>query len=220
MKNQPLEELFEQWENKQCKQNDVNADKIEASSFLPDGIIDEAGFENARPKLLFIAKESNMKGKSSQKGDFWLKRVYEKEELPRLFGTRIIAMANAALHNNFESYDKNADILESVAFMNINKRGGALRSSDKDLKKYAKSYCDEIKSEIEIISPDIIVCCGDIIRQIIESTVDTNRYKVCTVRHPSYFRISNETYLKEFKASYENAEKLKHESAVQKSIKL
>ena len=53
--------------------------------------------------------------------------------------------------------------LKSVAYMNLNKRGGIAKANNKVIRGYLEKYYEAyIKKEIEIINPKIIaVCCGN-----------------------------------------------------------
>ena len=44
--------------------------------------------------------------------------------------------------------------------MNINKRGGFSYTNMAILNIYAMQFSDNIVSEIEIINPELIICCG------------------------------------------------------------
>ena len=57
---------------------------------------------------------------------------------------------------------------EDISFMNINKRGGFLNTDMAILNIYAMQFSNNIVKEIEIINPEIIVCCGKGIKRIIE----------------------------------------------------
>lgn len=73
-------------------------------------------------------------------------------------------MANAYFdESDFDNINKNHDILKNISYMNINKRGGSNRTKASDLRKYAVNYKDYIKREIELIDPDLIVCCSGLV---------------------------------------------------------
>ena len=101
---------------------------------------------------------------------------------------------------NFDNINKNHDILKNIAYMNINKRGGSNRTKASDLRKYAVRYKDYIKREIELIDPDLIVCCSGLVYDIITKNIDfeSNQPHLICVYHPSYYRISDKEYLQRF----------------------
>ena len=68
---------------------------------------------------------------------------------------------------------KNSGILETCAYMNINKRGGFAGANFNRLGAYAKKYQNFIKREIEILQPELIVILGKLhnkdLRKLFES---------------------------------------------------
>ena len=90
--------------------------------------------------------------------------------------------------------------------MNINKQGGTSQTSSKKLNEYAKIYKRFIAKEIDLINPNLIICCSKLVQNIynehIRSIINNVYYKniktIC-VYHPSYFRISDKEYLNNFK---------------------
>ena len=95
--------------------------------------------------------------------------------------------------------DKNID---DITFMNINKRGGFSYTNMAILNTYAMQFSDNIVSEIEIINPELIICCGIGLKRIINmvyTKCDKKLNKpIVEVNHPSYV-ISKEKYLNSFR---------------------
>ena len=60
----------------------------------------------------------------------------------------------------FEKTNKKvaADFANSIAIMNLKKSDGKTVSNKKDIRQYVKNDSEFIKRQIELISPDIIVC--------------------------------------------------------------
>ena len=81
---------------------------------------------------------------------------------------RKVAIWTQAIHNAFNEniceYDdevlrsKEKEIIDRIAVVNVKKSNGGSKSEYEDLKKYALEDRLEIKRELEIIQPDIIVC--------------------------------------------------------------
>lgn len=69
-----------------------------------------------------------------------------------------------AFNDNICEYDdevlrsKEKEIIDRIAVVNVKKSNGGSESEYEDLKKYALEDRLEIKRELEIIQPDIIVC--------------------------------------------------------------
>lgn len=124
--------------------------------------------------------------------------------------------ANAIYSLDFESVNKCHDILNKVAFMNLNKRGGLSGSKPKTIPghthkskpktiytQYTLKYASFIKREIDMIKPDIIICCGSGLRDLLgEIGICSPRYTIIEVYHPSY-RISDKRHLEKLKAAFD-----------------
>lgn len=131
-----------------------------AKSFTPDGIIDKEAWNNGK-KILFILKEANGQWMLDENledntveidnGEFWFRKIVIdninhniKRKLTKL---------------SFEKFGESE--LKAVAYMNINKRGGAKSELKSVLNEYINEYKEYIKREIEIIAPEkICICCG------------------------------------------------------------
>lgn len=81
---------------------------------------------------------------------------------------RKIAIWTQAIYHSFSQniceYDEELlranekEIIDRIAVVNVKKSNGERSSDYEDLKKYAKEDRKELKEELEIIQPDIIVC--------------------------------------------------------------
>ena len=189
-----LEKLFDEWRKRHISE-DYSNDKISKNNFIPDGIIDEASYMQSPKKILFIAKEAacldnteettaEENFEAAQKDGFWCRRVVLEGEGGTRFSSGLALLANAILNENFETPEKDISALRYVAFMNINKRGG-FTECETDLDAYVEKYEDLIDREIEIISPDIIVCCGMGMRDCLSEVDACKSLPVLEVYHPS-----------------------------------
>ena len=204
--------FLELWKNKHEQEDEKSylcycAPGVPKHTFLPDGIIQEAQYKCARKKVLFIAKEANWFSKAGtdehikrQANDsyFWLRSVAEESGDHRgsMFSKRISLLANAILNNDYVNINTDQNILKKIAFINLNKRGGFSDCIPKTLEGYVAAYASEIRTQIAMIAPDIIICCGFGVTWL------TNKYqlissqtKTVTVYHPSYFALSHTEYL-------------------------
>ena len=76
-------------------------------------------------------------------------------------------------------------------------------SKRKTIPEYTKKYAGFIKREIDMIKPDIIICCGSGLRHLLgEIGICSPRYTVIEVYHPSY-RISDKRHLEKLKAAFD-----------------
>ena len=210
--SQEIENLFAEWQALQQKESNeeyLGAPEIAKDSFTYDGIINPFEYAKQDTKYLFISKESNIKNKNDPcpfraDGDiFWLRDVCFHKQKPKIFSNRLAMFANAIYSLDFEHVNKCHDILNKVAFMNLNKRGGLSGSKGKTITEYTKKYAGFIKREIDMIKPDIIICCGSGLRDLLgEIGICSPRYTIIEVYHPSY-RISNKRHLEKLKAAFD-----------------
>lgn len=217
--SQEIENLFAEWQTLQQKESykeylKYGAPEIAKDSFTYDGVINPPEYAKQGTKYLFISKESNIENEKDQRpfrsdGDnFWLRDVCLQKEKPQkpkpsMFSNRLAMFANAIYSLDFESVNKCHDVLNKVAFMNLNKRGGLSGSKGKTIPEYTKKYAGFIKREIDMIKPDIIICCGSGLRDLLgEIGICSPRYTIIEVYHPSY-RISNKRHLEKLKAAFD-----------------
>ena len=196
-----LDELFELWKNEDGHE-----------FFCKDGFIKQDTFEKQEKKVLFIAKESNV-SKGTDKDFFWLQSVVHGDSVPKILSRRILIMTNALFGNDFDTVKKDRDgynILEKIAYMNINKRGGGSRSKDSEIEEYAKTYKEYIEKEIEIINPDLIVCGSNLVYRIVGGIVErkNDRPVLVEVYHPSHYFISDKKYLERFHNALKSSQEI------------
>lgn len=210
--SQEIENLFAEWQALQQKESNeeyLGAPEIAKDSFTYDGVIDPPVYAKQVTKYLFISKESNIENKNDPcpfraDGDiFWLRDVCFHKQKPSIFSNRLAMFANAIYSLDFERVNKCHDVLNKVVFMNLNKRGGLSGSKGKTITEYTKKYAGFIKREIDMIKPDIIICCGSGLRDLLgEIGICSPRYTIIEVYHPSY-RISNKRHLEKLKAAFD-----------------
>ena len=220
-KTEELKTLFEEW--KDCHANesddeyykyhkqkkDTSPDYIPKENFVCDGILDEFKFNVARPKILYIAKECNLDVRHYIETDpsaFWAIKDFEDNNLPILL-KGIAMLNNAIINNDYLKPNKNSASLLNIAFMNLNKRGGLKNCVWDTLYGYVEKYKDKISEQIRIIDPDIIICCGQSVKEDIVDKFHLAEAKVKVVwaYHPSYRRISDISKLEKLKENMENA---------------
>lgn len=184
-----LNALFEEWllpDEKYYyeinKKND-NVPKYNPKAFVKDGIINEESYKRQDKKILFVLKEAYLSEINNEDHDMrkWLKLDDDKNVnniLNKSHATwrRIIEWTYGIRHSDENTAAEfpdelftgrkddikrsAAEIFGTIAVMNIKKSYGRRRSNSTELKKNAYKFRTQLKKEIEIISPDIIVCCG------------------------------------------------------------
>ena len=141
-----MESLFNEWQQ-----------KYPFSAFIKDGIVDIKKYES--PHILFVLRDMNC----SVPNDLC--------ENLRTYGSGAKTWCNvgrwikALLDSNEEypyemSSPKRIEQISRVAVMNIKKEGGTARAEGKSLVSFAREQKEMILKQIEICDPDIIICCG------------------------------------------------------------
>lgn len=132
--------------------------------YVNDGIINEQLFREQKRKILFVAKEPN--NPTQQEGDY---TQWWKEELTGVFSINIAVWAYGLL-NDFPAYKsfihEKKEIhsaLQSIAFMNVKKIGGASVSKYSEILEHIELNKDLLQEQIEEIKPELIISClGDV----------------------------------------------------------
>lgn len=145
------------------------------SNFVRDGIVDYESFLRQSIRILWILRETNDPDgyctdlrKFLEAPDSY--RRWKRTWLPVLqVSTALLAKGEYAEEpDNFESIDSklklNAQaffpILRRIAVININKLPGDKSISPKELIAKYSQFRDFILSQLRLINPDVIVCCG------------------------------------------------------------
>ena len=92
--------------------------------------------------------------------------------------------------------------LSAIAYMNLNKCGGSTVDFHK-LKKYVEipDIREHIREEIALLAPDIVVCCGHRIDELVKgllSDMPGMPEKIVPMLHPSCW-VSHHRYIDEFR---------------------
>ncbi len=166
-------ELFKKWHEEQIIEDEnsysltqPNLGEREAdynrfkNSFVADGCIDYDQYYQSDKKVLFILKEPaicnrnnpakpHLEAIENQIDNHWFKALMEKG-----------GAEDKKYYDRFNSIIETLGVnQESVALMNINKRGGSGATDDKRLFAYLSHYENRIKDEIKLLNPTIIISC-------------------------------------------------------------
>lgn len=157
-------------------------------AYVADGIFFESNadaWNNIHPKVLFVLKQPNsddLLGEDYREYDFdtCVGEQVWRELLGRLYGI---------MHTDesgFPKYDKATEIKSlkeafcqyPFAVINIIKDIGNGTTPTADLKKYALQNLEFLQKQLELLRPDIIVCCGsgvfDIVNMAIQPAIPSN----------------------------------------------
>lgn len=193
--------LFEKWkqEHKDDKLYEYDTPSIDGKiipkeNFISDGFcVSNVIKENT---ILYIAKESHEYDKDSIINK---EKINEYKYLKKCFADNKNTSFPSRIRGMQEILGKD---IKDMTFMNINKRGGFSYTNMAVLNTYAMQFSDNIVNEIEIINPELIICCGIGLKRIINMVYtkcdkELNR-PIVEVNHPSYV-ISKEKYLDSFR---------------------
>jgi hypothetical protein len=211
-KTEQLEKLFNDWQKYQeenekdetyfsyHKKNPNEVGYIPKGNFLYDGIVFEKEYEQSKTRILFIGEECHAYDKNddiiesqiTKTDDYNWMRENTNDYLnnngmlwPFLRG--IAMLSNAIIDNNYSKPNKDATVLYNVAIINLNKRGGYKKVVSKTLDGYVNEYQKEIREEIAIIDPNVIVCCGEEVLQLVENYNLADDRVVRVSFHPSCY---------------------------------
>ena len=196
-----MKKLFEKWkqEHKDDKLYEYDTPSIDGKiipkeNFISDGFcISNVIKENT---ILYISKESHEYDKDSIINK---EKINEYKYLKKCFADNKNTSFPSRIRGMQEILGKD---IKDMTFMNINKRGGLSYTNMAILNTYAMQFSDNIVNEIEIINPELVICCGIGLKRIINMVYtkcdkELNR-PIVEVNHPSYV-ISKEKYLDSFR---------------------
>ena len=162
-KTEALEKLFD--ELKAYHEFDI---------FCKDGIVDESEYGNGMPKIVYLLKDANVE--KADEADI-CKNLIDTINGINNFGKmwKVICMWSRIAENpdcrftdccddKFDVDDSIREYLKKIAVVNLSKEHGkGINDQDELSVKLAKSverYYHFTKREIDIIDPDIVICCG------------------------------------------------------------
>lgn len=126
------------------------------TGFVNDGILNHEKYELAKPKLCFLCKEANYKGKN----DISIMEWYNDGGFGH-FSNRISQWA-AGIHHDFPpiedlNQEQLMEALHRSAVVNIKKTGGGGKADDGNIMQHAIQYRELLHEQLSEIAPHIIV---------------------------------------------------------------
>lgn len=153
-KNQQLDELFQTWKKEKLYNN---------KDFTEDGVHNEEEYERTTPKILFITKEPNHENILLDQRVQDFKAWFDLKTLVSLgtFAYHISEWSHGLindfpLHNTI-TYQQRHEAISKIAFMNIKKSNGNSEAISERIMLHACTYQDNIRKQIMIIEPDLII---------------------------------------------------------------
>ena len=171
---QKLEKLFDKWAEKHEKK--LSAEEpyfIEHEppygKFIRDGIVNPDKWAIQEPKICFVMPEAggyddvekypnghDLAAQWNEKGVFtklmfkfavWVQAVYDSFFDPVPYVKKSIV-------------DQQNDLIRAVAIGNVKKSDGQKVPQLESVSKFAHEDATELRKEIELINPDVLLCCG------------------------------------------------------------
>ena len=132
------------------------------TNFIKDGAVNPEIYERTQPKIVFFLKEAYSKSDI----DVWsLTDWLNNGAMTRMWGA--VAEWTYGIRNTTAttipqkphlSYEEKTALIKSIAIVNVKKSNGTKNSNYSDLINYAKSDKVYLKKELDILSPDVIIC--------------------------------------------------------------
>ena len=168
MINTKLNALFQSWKNDMTQNGDIG--------FCEDGLIYRNGNENklwqdSKRKILFLLKENN--DNDGQDVREWTGSIngYSPNGL---FYNRLSAWLYGLTNYTTNSYPTIEDAFNAknqmkalseypYAYVNVKKKSGGATADDSVIYDFGKRYANYLRQELDILSPSIIVCGGQVV---------------------------------------------------------
>lgn len=203
---------------------DWKTNSKDSGKFTEDGIIYEARWTDSKKKILFILKEPGEDPNNSCKSDSLLTlfRKWNGAKTSFTYLGRVAYGIQNATSQGYPSYEiasQNKDeAFLSTAFMNLKKTPSTKDDKSADLGKleqYVKDHWQYIREEIEIIRPEVIVCCGDmtypLLLKYLISSDGLGKTIILSTCHPSAWHWKDKkgiTQRKKARISSKNTERI------------
>jgi len=169
-------EILKQIDDLEKIMSETIIDPENKSVVILDGIVDTDRYYSAKYKILWILKEPNDTNLNEDGiiGNWDMRRFilddvrgykhWKRTYLPIVYSVWGI-FNNFCLWNDMDDYDncpEMLDVLQEIAFINIKKIPGTSRSEEYKIAQAYSLYKNIILKQIELFSPDIIICGGTI----------------------------------------------------------
>ena len=180
LKTRRLNKLFRKWQQGYGAQ---------ANHFVADGIVDEARWGNTSPKVLLLMRE--MSGWAGDLRAVLRWRIGEEQRpkysaaWPEVAGCWAFGLQRASA-GRISPFDTALEHwrhgLASAAVVLLKKLSGSTVARPGVLLAAAQRDAALIREELDIIQPDIVLCCGtfDVLRSILDIKSSTNSGGVVT----------------------------------------
>ena len=171
-----MEQLYSHWKLKEPAIRLVSTKSGEGEKiiinhrnniFISDGVVYPEVWYSQNVRVLFLLKEAYTKNGNSDWDLVKDHLLLKEKKMSHLF-KRICQWTQGILNTSqddipafFSGLSDNHygnDILKQIAVVNVKKSGGKANSSMEEINQYAEYDSEELKKELEIIDPTVIVC--------------------------------------------------------------
>lgn len=163
-------ELLELWKTKKPvtksymdkKQEKIITINHKKNVFISDGVINEAVWNNQREKkILYVLKEAYGEEEDWNLAE-WLLRFQPssstwKRVIEWTYGIQNTTEERIAKYS-MDIYEAHTELFNHIAVVNLKKSDGKSSSDYGEIEAYALADKEEIKKQLRIIAPDIILC--------------------------------------------------------------
>jgi len=156
-----IDSLFKEWKDREPHKTNNN--------FIKDGIIDIDRWNHVSTKVLFILREAYQHENETDGFNLVENLLAEEGQKKgkstwRNLGKWAYLLQNYPTENDIENVTRDWFYYEeaflSSAIINVKKSGGKSRSDIHEIIEIAKLDQDLLRKQVDLISPDIICCCG------------------------------------------------------------
>ncbi|MFH0942236.1 MAG: hypothetical protein V1823_04360 [Chloroflexota bacterium] len=152
-----LQELYDRYSS-------PDAHLVPEGNFVSCGVVNDEAYDSSSPKLVCVLREPNDKKQSHN----WLipELLRQRIDKGKLGMWRKVGVWSYAIHNGFPEYTAinnrhiSAKGLKYIGMTNLKKSGGGGTANYQAVREYATKTIELWKSELEIMNPDVILCCG------------------------------------------------------------
>lgn len=172
-----MNNLFEEWQDRHFRKGN--------NYFIRDGIINQRIWDNQELKICFFLKEAYQKDVPVWDMTKWICNENGGAGAVVKMWKTVAELTYGLLNTNIHTIPSYTDaksltkcdmsqLLQKISVINVKKSNGESRSEWSDLVEYAKADADLLRREIDLISPNVIVCGNNssLLRIVYGASVD------------------------------------------------
>lgn len=149
-RQEKLDQMFIEWRKRIPK----------SIPFIEEGLVDEASWEDAHPRIMVLLKEANSADDGWKYQNFIMDRGYlnEKATWPTLIRWVYGLLNNYPMFTEVERNwasirELSLDFFKGVYFANVKKIPGGANANDQMVLNFANQHADLLVRQVEIVEP-------------------------------------------------------------------